>query len=485
MQHDQHDEQRLWVRFVSGDPLTRDEGERLTRWVDDADLKDAFLDDLQTDRELRSLGALAATEERFIEDTLDRLEREVIGSDAAQAPRPRFARPRSSVMRPVLAAAAAAFLGGLGLGLLRTPEPVLLTDQPFVSAVSTGGASSLPARLGAGPVDVPEGNTRLAFDSGTTLDVEGPARLQLVDEDELIFFDGRAEASVPADVAAFILRTPTTRMVESGATFTIAVEEHGETEVHLIAGELSVEPGRDGHWTGRNQRLSLDNLHFARAASLTPGQAESPVVFEAESDSGEFAGMIVSNRHCMEFGARETMQLARSRISQLISDEPERFSVLWSEVAPHSAPTVLRFDDGDTPPAVFRWDELHEFGHSISVQVTTDLSTEHGKFGEDARMQFHELTFDMKGLRSPDSGATQLRIPRSLQNGSGEMVLIDGRRLRFENISELKNLIEIRTEPMGIFGVAESNEEIHEWPARKLFIEKKLAPNHASEHERH
>jgi len=459
------DERLLWIRFVSGDPLTRSEGERLTRWIGAEELVDAFLDDLTTDRALRSVAALDATQERFVEDTLRRLEDELRAADAAgRRPVQRLLpqRRRGLAHRawgPLLAAASLAFALGLAIGR-SDRAPALLGDQPFVTTVADDGAAGLPSRLGRGLVEVPEGRTRLAFDSGATFDVDGPARLELVDDDELFFHDGRAQASVPANVTAFVVRTPTTRLVESGTTFELVVqaERGGETEVRLVQGELSIEPGRDGQWTGRDQRLTTDLFRVARVAPLNPEAVEAPVLFETDGELGGFLGMIVANGESVEFGDRAVFERARLRCSELFEDSPQHFQTFWSSVAPtaQSATLVL----GNSEPQRLKVDELHALGDQLGIWVTTAVreGADGGSSPVDVMLEEFQFTVEterpesMRTLRLP-RGAMGLDLPNRLfsdEKLDGHLILLtpDGRRKvhRFDGPEELRAQIRLQTQ---------------------------------------
>ena len=454
----QNDEQRLWVRFVSGDPLTASEGERLTRWVDDADLKDVFLKDLETDRSLRALGALPTSEEQFIEGTLARLEIELAERHTVRLQPVPAQRGGWRLAGPVLAAAAAAFLIGLGLGLFRTPDPIVVDNGSFVSAVSDtndDGVPILPARLGAGTVELPTGNATLAFDNGATLDVEGPAKLELVDEDEVLFLHGRAQADVPAKLATFVVTTPTTRVRESGVAYEIVVQEelHGETEVRLISGELSVEPGRRGQWTGRDRRLTTDSLRKAHVTLLSPHVAEAPLVIEAEGELGDYSGAFVRDGRWVEFGEPRAMHHAVSRFHELLVEKPEGLHEFWSELAPVGEPTVLLFEDGTKH--VFTIDRLHELGKEMSVLVRTEV---HGDVDGDGTDQRAEVDVEINGLRLRLDGKAGFLHGLS-STGEGAQVLWKGNWVDsddhrvFRSVDELKGLIELRTLPLRKLGL--------------------------------
>ncbi|MFT7541568.1 MAG: hypothetical protein ACI9K5_002539 [Gammaproteobacteria bacterium] len=476
MSSDDHNEQRLWIRFVSGDTLTPKEGERLVDWVDDTELRDVFLDDLQTDRALRSSEALAPTEEHFIVRTLERLQRES-GEDeftpAASLKSGGSGRPLRRLAGLSLVAAALAFSVGVQFGGKSKPSGLQPNDEPFVWATPDDG-NLAPSRLGTGLVELPAGDTVLAFDSGATLDVAGPATLELVGDDEVVLLSGQAEASVPTGVAGFVVRTPTVRVVESDVTFNITVRDQGATDVRLVMGELSVEAGRSGRWSGHRQRLSPEALLEAHVVALFPGNELAPIVLEAVGDGGIYAGMILANGEALEFGGREALERARTAVSDLYLEAPEHFSASWSQLAPSGGTTMILIEG--RAPERFKVDELHTFGQALSLRFMADMGSD-----EDGVLRTNETTqtFEVQMGEIPPNflrGGAQFQFIEGIRGdiATGQfmagVIVLGGERYTFESPDELQILIDGHTEALSSLFMSNEDWSMGPEGERQLMI---------------
>lgn len=101
--------------------------------------------------------------------------------------------------------------------------------------------------LPPGPLVLSAGLVQIEFFSGATLIAEGPAELELVSAWEVECRSGRVRAFVPEPAQGFVVATPEYRAVDLGTEFALSVGPDGESELHVVDGEVRVDrTGEDG-----------------------------------------------------------------------------------------------------------------------------------------------------------------------------------------------------------------------------------------------
>jgi hypothetical protein len=80
----------------------------------------------------------------------------------------------------------------------------------------------------------------LDFVSGATLAVEGPAKIEVVDEMRVVLLSGVVTARIPDSAIGFIVDTDTAHVVDLGTAFGVSVGDNGTTDVCVFEGEVSV-----------------------------------------------------------------------------------------------------------------------------------------------------------------------------------------------------------------------------------------------------
>ena len=84
------------------------------------------------------------------------------------------------------------------------------------------------------------GLVQLAFNTGATVVVEGPAEFSISDENGLQFNLGRLVAQVPEPARGFAVETPQTRIVDLGTEFGVVVEQQGQTVLLVHEGQVEL-----------------------------------------------------------------------------------------------------------------------------------------------------------------------------------------------------------------------------------------------------
>lgn len=135
--------------------------------------------------------------------------------------------------------------------LSREIKPVWAAGSPSRSEGMT---------LEPGPLKLESGFVQLEFFSGATLIVEGPSELELVDAFRVVCRSGRIRASVPEPAQGFTVVAPDFQAVDLGTEFALSVGADGQSEVHVVEGEVRLEDP-----AGREERLLLTGNSLRKA----------------------------------------------------------------------------------------------------------------------------------------------------------------------------------------------------------------------------
>lgn len=187
------------------------------RMLADEDLRQRYLHEAMCETDLRSLALR---------------ENEVI--PMLQAER----KPRSAV---ALLVGAAAVLTLSAILTLKNSQPPSVGR--IVSAELAGWQSDQPtlkgAEFGPGTFLLQRGVATLGFHSGAEMTLEGPAKIEVVSEMEVIFDYGNASFEVPESAIGFQIETRYGQIVDHGTRFSLSLGE-GEEEARLAVSEGEV-----------------------------------------------------------------------------------------------------------------------------------------------------------------------------------------------------------------------------------------------------
>jgi hypothetical protein len=173
-------------------------------------------------------------------------------------------------------AAAILFLvsGNAYLRSLNSPivQPV---DTPHVAVVthSVGAYDSDDVAIRSGQQVMPgqlnldRGLVLLDFVSGARVAIEGPAKIEVVDEMRLVLLRGVVTATIPESAIGFVVDTETAHVVDLGTAFGVSVGDDGTTDVCVFEGEVSVS--RKGSTAGQSALVRQGQAVRASEQSLT------------------------------------------------------------------------------------------------------------------------------------------------------------------------------------------------------------------------
>jgi len=171
-------------------------------------------------------------------------------------------------------------------------KPVaIVTRAPLAS-----GGIEPGTRIKPGVLTVHDGQVQLEFLNGAQVNLEGPAELHIVSVDAATLISGKAAARIPPGARGFILSTPDAAIVDLGTEFAVSVEKSGDSEIHVVDGQVDVSLlGNDGN-TLTSQRVSqADSLRLTRrpavlerietpSVSLPGMQAQNPQPLRVTAD---------------------------------------------------------------------------------------------------------------------------------------------------------------------------------------------------------
>lgn len=157
----------------------------------------------------------------------------------------------------------------LAAGLLPEQKPVAIVTR--VNQIDEAAAARLRpgTRIKPGVLSVASGQVQIEFHNGALINLEGPAELRVLSVDAANLLSGKAAVRIPPGARGFVLNTPEAAIVDLGTEFAVSVGKRGESELHVVDGEVDVSLlGRDGN-TLISQRVSeAKSLRMSRDAAL-------------------------------------------------------------------------------------------------------------------------------------------------------------------------------------------------------------------------
>lgn len=92
--------------------------------------------------------------------------------------------------------------------------------------------------VGNGLLELVSGKARIVFNSGASIYFEGPASLSIESNNRVFLQRGRLTADVPPPATGFTVNTPRLNAVDIGTRFGVRVSENGDSELHVMEGEV-------------------------------------------------------------------------------------------------------------------------------------------------------------------------------------------------------------------------------------------------------
>jgi hypothetical protein len=124
-----------------------------------------------------------------------------------------------------------------------------------------GGARQRGESLTPGWLRLKSGAVQIEFSRGARVVLEGPAELELVNDNEAYLRDGKLRAQVPEPAHGFTVRTAKFAVVDYGTEFGCSLPLEGAPQVHVFNGLVGVQQSSESveHRLRQNQAVQIDH----------------------------------------------------------------------------------------------------------------------------------------------------------------------------------------------------------------------------------
>ena len=239
------------------------------------------------------------------------------------------------------------------------------------------------------------GVVRVTFESGAEAMLEGPCRFVVDNAMHGTIHSGRVSVTAPKRAYGFRIRAPNAEVIDLGTEFGVAVDDGGNSEVHVFSGEvLSRSVNRQGQQQGELIRVTANNALKFLAPLHSPSSMASDTSLFARHQAAPVQPSVGKS---LPTDARLALWLAAD--VSVKTQEQDRV-VAWSDILHGdntSAEDALQAEVAAQPALVdkgINGRPAVRFNGSSTYLVTTPLET------TDNQTIFIVCQFDKSALRS-------------------------------------------------------------------------------------
>lgn len=142
---------------------------------------------------------------------------------------------------------------------------LMIPYRPALGSISkVAGLAQHAVKVGQsineGTLTLAQGYAEITLTNNVVLLLEGPARVEFHSADHLVLTQGSLVARVPPNAIGFSVDTPSSEIVDLGTEFGVRVTDIGESQVHVLDGEVKVRAGKEEHYEhlSQNQARAYD-----------------------------------------------------------------------------------------------------------------------------------------------------------------------------------------------------------------------------------
>lgn len=191
--------------------------------------------------------------------------------------------------------------------------------------------SAVGDRLGSETFRLFAGTVELTFDEGAVVTLEGPVEFRPSSTGKLELRRGHLLASVPRTAIGFTVSTPTSKVVDLGTEFEIAVNDLGESDVHVLNGEVEVAPTNADDDELQKWRLLPSKFNQASFYARPQLQGPTPISTSLSGPRGQFQGYVSMNGQTAEFSSPEAFDKVRHRVVAELDRSQDDALKQWGE----------------------------------------------------------------------------------------------------------------------------------------------------------
>ncbi|MEO0414153.1 MAG: hypothetical protein AAF226_04270 [Verrucomicrobiota bacterium] len=118
------------------------------------------------------------------------------------------------------------------------------------------------------------GIAQVEFASGATVTIEGPAKLRLDGPMKCFSHHGKLAANCPPSAHGFLIRFPGGRVIDLGTEFALNTDPAGQTEVHVLEGEVKVAT------MDKDERVLNEQSLLRNSAVTTSGHEIETITYD-------------------------------------------------------------------------------------------------------------------------------------------------------------------------------------------------------------
>lgn len=245
-----------------------------------AEQMEIFKRDVVRDPELRAVYAERVWLHSLLRAEGERLTR-LVERDADETEAPvgkKRAWARGGGWLVALAAAVAlGFVLSKGRGPAREVAVATLIQTRNTKWAGSTLATEEHSKLGRGMLALVEGMATLRFDSGATVTLEAPTKLEIVDAMNCRLLEGSVTAEVPTTAHGFTVETPDLKVVDLGTRFGVTAGAAGDSHVYVFEGEVKLD-----RLSGEEMRRLKQGKTFHVNSGATAATALEPTRFTME-----------------------------------------------------------------------------------------------------------------------------------------------------------------------------------------------------------
>ncbi|MBU2881658.1 FecR domain-containing protein [Psychrosphaera sp. B3R10] len=160
-------------------------------------------------------------------------------------------------------------------------------DFAQVTKITATSVSDTELKLGnyfgRGDIELTQGFSEITLNNGVVLILEAPIKLNLKSSEQVVVHQGKLVARVPKNAIGFRIDTPSSEIIDLGTEFGVDVNKDGESQVHVINGEVKARANKSQRYklVKKDQALAFNLKH--EVASIKSESADFMRVLPGES----------------------------------------------------------------------------------------------------------------------------------------------------------------------------------------------------------